>query len=309
MSEKISVGSNPTLSAKYYYKEGSMKVLILGSGGIVGQHMKINEPEDVEAVYSRKTSSPGWYGIDVDHQDVRKDLDIINPDVIINLAGENRVDVVESDPQKYVSVNVDLVKTLCTWVTKNNKYLIQGSTQGIFSGDNSCYNTTDIAHPLTHYGKQKLTAEHIVLAHQNTEICRLTFVIGVRPFQDIGRKNPLESMIEDEVQLQVDDRFFSPLFAQDAAKILWNRALGFKNAKEKIVHLGIPIKCSRFAIARDLKYNVHGCINPVIKGVSHEHFKGIAPRPKDTTWCKSLYIDSYEEGLMSSYLLWEKVKK
>ena len=158
-----------------------MKVLILGAGGIVGQHMKINEPKDVEVIYSRKTSSPGWYGIDVDHQDVRKDLDIINPDVIINLAGENRVDVVESDPQKYISVNVDLVKTLCTWVTKNNKYLIQGSTQGIFSGDNSCYNTTDIAHPLTHYGKQKLTAEHIVLAHQNTEICRLTFVIGVRP--------------------------------------------------------------------------------------------------------------------------------
>ena len=285
-----------------------MKILILGAGGIVGQHMKINQPKDVEVIYSRKTSSPGWHGIDADHQDVRKELDIINPDVIINLAGENRVDVVESDPQKYVSVNVDLVKTLCTWVTKNNKYLIQGGTQGIFSGENSCYDTSDIAHPLTHYGKQKLTAEQIALAHQNTEICRLTFVIGVRPFQNIGRKNPLESMIEDEVQLQVNDRFFSPLFAEDAAEMLWNRALNFKNAKEKIVHLGIPIKCSRFAIARDLKYNLHGCINPIIEGVSHEHFKGIAPRPKDTTWCKSLHNRSYEEGLISSYLLWEKVK-
>jgi len=116
-------------------------------------------------------------------------------------------------------------------------------------------------------------------------------------------------MIEDEVQLQVNDRFFSPLFAEDAAKILWKRALNFSDTKEKIVHLGIPMKCSRFAIARDLKYNLHGCINPKIEGVSHEHFKGIAPRPKDTTWCKSLHIGSYEEGLMSSYLLWEKVKK
>jgi dTDP-4-dehydrorhamnose reductase len=287
-----------------------MKILILGAGGIVGQHMYTNKPIGIDAIFARRVSEDFWYGIDYNNGDLINHLNLINPDVIINLAGENRVDIVESNPEQCFNINVNMVKDLCDWVASNGKYLIQCSTQGVFSGNNAPYNPSMIPDPITEYGKQKRQAEEIALSYNNTEVDRLTFVLGIRPFQNIGRRNPLEDMIEQEIQLQVNDRFFSPLFADEAAEILWERAINYKSNNKKIVHLGTPYKCSRFSIASDLKYNSCGNIKAKINSVSHEYFPGIAPRPFDTTWAygTSLYRKHYDDALVSSYLLWNRIK-
>ena len=198
---------------------------------------------------------------------------------------------------------------ICQWNKINNKYFIHCSTQGVFDGESSPYSPMDIPKPITEYGKQKYLSEKMVLSYENTEVDRLTFVIGIRPFQNIGRKNPLEEMIEKENQLQVNDRFFSPLFAEEAADILWERALGNNRNSDRIVHLGTPIKCSRYTIASDLKYNSHGNIKASIQPVSHEHFPGIAPRPKNTTWefGKCLYKNRYDDALLNAYIQWNRM--
>lgn len=289
----------------------NIKVLVLGAGGIVGQHMTLCQPKNIDAVYTRKKQNDFWYGFDYDFDNIFEHLNIINPDVIINLAGENRVDVVESNPSACYGVNVKLVEDLCKWVTINNSYLIQCSTQGVFNGEDAPYNPSSFPRPITFYGKQKIEAEKFALQCDNAEIDRLTFVLGIRPYQDIGRRNPLEDMIESINQLQVNDRFFSPLFADEAAEILWERALTNKLNKNKIVHLGTPYKSSRYTISCDLKYNSYGNINSKITPVSHEHFPGIAPRPKDTSWQygTSLYKRPYDEALVLSYLQWSRVNK
>ena len=44
-----------------------MKVLILGAGGIVGQHMRLCVPSGVEAIFARRTADPDIdFGIDLD---------------------------------------------------------------------------------------------------------------------------------------------------------------------------------------------------------------------------------------------------
>ena len=285
------------------------KVVVIGAGGIVGQHMMVNKPEWADAIFTRREGYLEWSQLNVGEDDIEAWLDANSPDVIINLAGQNVVDAVEQNPDESINVNVKLPLTLATWVSDNNKKLIQVSTQGIFSGENANYNTNSKPHPITWYGKQKALAEKLIISHDNVKIVRLTFVIGVRPFQDVGRKNPLEIMMEQKEQLQVDDRFFSPVFAYDAAMILWDTALHFEESDQKIIHIGNPIKCSRFSIASDIKTASRGKLDTEIKPVSYTYFTSIVARPKDTTWedGTSLYITDYMYGLKKCYLEWETI--
>ncbi len=286
------------------------KVAVIGAGGIIGQHMLINKPEWADAIFTRRKGDGDWSQLNVGEDDIEAWLDLNCPDVIVNLAGQNIVDVVEKSPDESVQVNVNLPLILSTWVNQNNKHLIQVSTQGIFSGENADYNTNSKPHPITWYGKQKALAEKLIVSYNNVQIVRLTFVIGVRPFQDIGRKNPLELMMEQKEQLQVNDRFFSPVFAYDAAMILWDKALNCEGNNEKIIHVGNPIKCSRFSLASDLKEASNGKLDIDIKPVSYTHFISDVARPKDTTWEDGtcLYITDYMYGLEKCYLEWETIK-
>lgn len=299
----------------------SPKVLVVGAGGIIGQHMVTQARPDAQAIFTRRSADHFYYDpLDItDEFSLNKQLDEWDPDVIINLAGENRVDVVETNPDAYYDVNVRGALHLGWWCKRHWKRMIQVSTQGVFSGENAPYAPHDPAHPLTAYGRQKAELEESIFTfNQPTSkeevgewwitLARLTFVLGVRPFQEIGRRNPLEDMIEKPKQLQVDDRFFSPVFAHDAAKVLWEEALRPK--REPVFHIGIPRKTSRYMVAADLKFNLHGAINPDIQPISHEYFAGIAERPKDTTWAEgSRYYESYEDGLITSYLQWKKLNK
>lgn len=286
-----------------------LKVLVIGAGGIIGQHMMVSQPEGVSALYARRTEIPGkyikWY---FPTYDALPQFDGQYPDVVINLAGENRVDVVEASPKSYEEINVKLPGALTRYSQRTGTRYIQVSTQGVFSGDNAPYDGRSIPHPITEYGKQKKEAEEIALATDNSTIARLTFVLGVRPFQDTGRRNPLEDMLEKSSQLQVDDRWFSPCFAHDAARVLWDEILNPKG--EKIFHIGHPFRMSRFTIASALSYNLHGAINPVIKPISHEFFSGLAERPINTQWAQgSRYYEDFEDSLITSFIQWKKLQK
>lgn len=287
----------------------SKKVVVFGASGIVGQHMIKFQPKNVNPIYTKR-SGDGIFVSFTGADNVINFLDSINPDVIINLSGENSVDTVESSPDKFLNINVNIPKNIKNWADLHKKIYFHISTQGVFSGELSPYSPTSAPDPITQYGIQKFQSEQNVFDSEYTKIIRLTFVLGVRPFQNIGRRNPFEDMIEKKNQLQVDDRFFSPLFAQDAAQILWEEVEKL-NLKDKIIHLGNPLKCSRFSIASDLKYHTHGAIDNKIMPVSHEYFTGIAARPKDTTWeiNSSIFKQNYEEGLLSAYFDWRNLNK
>ncbi len=257
---------------------------------------------------SAKNGKDFWLGFDIETENVYDYLDDINPDVIVNLAGQNNVDIVENNPSKYFNINVNFPLDLAKWSDRNNKHFIQVSTQGVFSGKNAPYTKVSIPDPITQYGKQKALSEEQVLLFDNTQVVRLTFVLGLRPFKNIGRQNPLESMLETPEQFQVNDRFFSPVFAEDAAKILWERVMKNASHYDRIIHVGNPIRCSRYTIAQDLIEISNGELDIKIHPVSHNYFSSDTKRPEDTTWKEnhSLYKTEYLEGLRKYYLQWKK---
>lgn len=281
-----------------------MKVLVLGASGVIGQHLMISTPQKIEALYYRREQDELFYGLDVtDSDSVSRLLTTELPNCVINLAGENRVDVVESQPERFWNVNVLSAINIAQACASLGTYLIHVSTQGVFSGETPPYGPQSVPDPITEYGRQKREAEVGVLATGAT-IARLTFVLGVRPFKDIGRRNPLEDMFEQRDQLQVNDRWFSPAFAHDAAQQLWKIV---DKRPRGIVHIGEPIRMSRWTVALSTIHDTYRSDPPKIRPVSHNHFPGIAPRPYDTTWAYgSMHSHRYDQNILEAYSQWRK---
>ncbi len=245
-----------------------MKVLILGASGIVGQHMRLCVPDGVEPVWLRKTADPITEGWDLS-DGVPGQLGQVQ--AVVNLAGESNVDAVEADPGAFYYRNVDVPGSISKMCQLTGKKFIQVSSQAV-------YQHGSVLSPANEYGHQKRSAECVVLDHGGI-VVRLTFILGIRPLPRVGRQNPLEAMLAGQSP-QVADRYFSPLFAMDAAELLWDAALNAQPGEVR--ELGEPVRTTRFDIAR--------LVNPDVTACSHDDFEGLAPRAKDTTYSGSAYV-------------------
>lgn len=254
-----------------------MKVLVVGAGGIIGQHLMISVPAyGIEPTFTRlHGGSPLYEQFDVCGDNWEECLDKWSPDVVVNLAGDNSVDSVEREPEVAHRVNVRGVVNLLDWCDKNAKHLIHVSSQAAID-------------PVNEYGKQKRTAEDLVQRTGDLwTIIRPTFVLGIRPFPGIGRENPAERILSGKEQESVYDRFFSVSFAWDVAKFIWDMA-AITPAK-RVLQVGNPEKMSRLSVAHKLG------VYP--KRVKHDTLL-IAQRPGDTTYTEnSWYQTSLNEGM------------
>ena len=246
-----------------------MKVLILGASGIVGQHMRLCVPDCVQPVWVRRTADPITSG------DCKvSQIMAIDADVIVNLWGNSNVDAVERDPWDAVADNITMPEMLAQWCAANGRKFVQVSTQAVHQSPGNNMDQPNA------YGRQKRAAEVSTLENGGI-VVRLTFVLGIRPLPHVGRKNPLEAMLEGQSP-QVADRFFSPLFAWDAAELLWDAVLMAKPAE--IRQLGEPIRTTRYDIAKLVNADVTAC--------SHHDFEGLAPRARDTTFLHGSHLRS-----------------
>lgn len=253
------------------------RVLVVGAGGVIGQHMMISQPGGVYAVYTRLHDDIRLYEMmDTTTNDWRILLDEMTPDVVVNLSGESNVDKVEANPYEAYPVNVIGVKRLMDWCDENGKHLIHVSSQAVLD-------------PVNEYGKQKVLAEGIVQKGKNWTIVRPTFVLGIRPFPGIGRENPAERMLGGREVSSVNDRYFSVSFAWDVAEYIWEIAKSDAAEYVKaVLQVGNPEKMSRVAVANGLG------VYP--SRVNHDSLD-LAPRPQDTTYEHSWATTSIPDGM------------
>jgi dTDP-4-dehydrorhamnose reductase len=264
----------------------SMRVAILGSSGILGQHMRLCVPEGIEVIFCRRTADPLHHGLDITDSDALRDFfKEHSPDVVLNLAGENRPDVVEQAPGSHLRINVGAARVLAMSCESLGVHYIHVSSQAVFSGEDPPYGFESETKPINEYGRQKLAADLSVRNGERWTIVRPTFMLGVRPLPLVGRCNPLEQMFSWDEQEQVSDRWFSPLFARDAARFMW-RVVQDQPAR-KVIHLGDPARVCRYDIA--IAANPAAKVTPVRHD---ESFPDFAPRPLDTTFAEGSWFDS-----------------
>jgi len=277
-----------------------MKVLVLGSSGIIGQHMRLCVPDDVIVTWHRRISDALHIGSDLtDPGELIALLRGVDADVVVNLAGQSSPDAVEAEPIRWAALNVGVPEMIAEWCQRNSKRLIQVSTQAVFGGDKPPYGPGSICSPVNVYGVQKRRAEMDVLEYPCAIVARPTFCLGVRPLPRVGRSNPVELILAGQPK-QVADRWFSVAFASDVARTLWH-FVRFGSPNARIVHIGSESRLNRLTLAKMLG------ADPI--PVSHDDFPGIAPRPWDTTYASgsSWQWTPLADGIKTCIAEWESM--
>jgi dTDP-4-dehydrorhamnose reductase len=191
-------------------------VLVTGAGGQLGQ-----------ALCRRLGSRLAWAGgrgeLDVrDAAAVRRLLDEVRPDVVVNASAYNKVDAAESEPGEALAVNAEGPLHLARAARERDALIVHVSTDYVFDGRRTePYGEDDRPNPTSAYGVSKLAGELLVAsAAPQHLLVRTSGVFGAG-----GSKAKGGSFVErilararaGEPLRVVSDQVFSPTYAPDLA--------------------------------------------------------------------------------------------
>lgn len=193
-----------------------MKVLVAGAEGQLGQ-----------ALCQRLGGRVAWAGgraeLDVRDADaVRKLVEEVRPDVVINASAYNNVDAAETEPGEAMAVNAEGPLHLARACRDNGALIVHVSTDYVFDGRRGePYSEEDRPNPTSAYGVSKLAGELLVAsAAPEHLVVRTSGVFGAG-----GSKAKGGSFVErilararaGETLRVVADQVFSPTYAPDLA--------------------------------------------------------------------------------------------
>jgi dTDP-4-dehydrorhamnose reductase len=138
------------------------KILLTGVNGQVGHALK-------HALLASPSLSDAFVALDRTQldlsrpDDVRRVIQLIQPDLIINPAAYTAVDKAETEPELTYAINATAPQILAEEAEKVGAKLIQFSTDYVYNGKKSVpYLEDDATEPLSVYGKSKLAGEDAI---------------------------------------------------------------------------------------------------------------------------------------------------
>ncbi|WP_237132499.1 dTDP-4-dehydrorhamnose reductase [Pseudohongiella sp. O18] len=184
-----------------------LKVALTGAGGQLGQtlqqYLSAERYQIIPITHAELDIS--------DETALRRHLTDIKPDAIINAAAYTAVDAAETDDLVARAANATGPKNLARWAAENDTWLLQISTDFVFSGRNHRpYTPDDQTDPLSIYGRTKLEGElHVrYLAPKHSLVLRTSWV-----YSQFGRnflKTMLKLMADRDVLKVVTDQIGTP---------------------------------------------------------------------------------------------------
>ena len=269
------------------------RVVVFGASSLIGQAMRLCVPPDIEPIWCRRRADPLHYGVDLigspaTGADDPRDLFLRHfaPAAVINLAGENRADIVERAEWRSRAINVQAPAWLSWWCAQHNAHYVHLSSDQVFGGEPPEVLRGDVRSmppfapdsnriPVNRYGGQKLQAEaEVGAAGSSWTIVRPGFLLGVRPMPLVGQENFAEHWLSlpecpaeaekrpvtlSMLVTEVADRWFSPCFAWEVARRLWEIACD--EPLRHAVHVALPIRTTRHELAQQLRTDLD--IEPV----------------------------------------------
>jgi dTDP-4-dehydrorhamnose reductase len=152
-------------------------------------------------------------------------LDAVRPDLVVNCAAYNFVDLAEYEPQTASAVNADGVRNLATWCRDRQAPLLHVSTDYVFGADamrSTPYRETDPPGPVSVYGRSKLAGEDAV-----REVCPEHWIVrtcGLYGPNPARKGNFVETMLRlarERPELRiVNDQRCTPTSTTDLAPAL-----------------------------------------------------------------------------------------
>lgn len=169
-----------------------MRVLVAGAQGMLARDLMprlSTRGHDVVA--------PAETDFDItDAERVRQAVSEASPDILVNCAAYNAVDLAETEPSSADAVNGYGVRNLCVACNDQNIPIVHFSTDYVFDGTKGApYTVADRPNPINRYGRSKLLGERFVT--ELTEafyLVRTSWLFGVhgRNFVEVILAKALE---------------------------------------------------------------------------------------------------------------------
>ena len=209
------------------------RVLIIGSKGMLGQELVKAWQKDHEVI----GADYGTFDI-TNEKIVGEKINEIKPELIINAAAYNNVDLAEQKEEEFAKakmVNGQAVGYLSGACARNKVTLIHYSSDYVFRGDNKDgYNEDAPVEPISKYGESKALGElFLQKSGANFYLIRLSRLFGPAGG---GKKSFVDTMIDlvanqgkKELKL-VNEEYGCPTYSKDVinfTRALWEESRPF----------------------------------------------------------------------------------
>jgi dTDP-4-dehydrorhamnose reductase len=251
-------------------------IVILGRGGQLGMEL-------VKEFEQRGNRVKGFDRRELDITNataVENAIASIQPDVVVNAAAYNMVDIAEREPLAAYQVNALAVRNLAVSCRQIDAVLVHFSTDYVFDGTATRpYVETDPTHPLGAYAVSKLAGELYAQAYLDAPlIIRTSGVFGPGGART-ARGNFIELMLRLASQPEpirvVEDHVASPTYAPAlaarTAELLDRQARG-------LFHAGGGTPISWFDYAKMI-FEEAG-LHPKLQPTNEREYRTAARRPK-----------------------------
>src|SRR5690348_12715134 len=252
------------------------KVIIFGGGGQLGVEL-------CREFERRQWSLQRFDRQSLDVTDARLVEDAVassDPQVVINAAAYNQVDIAEREPLAAYQANALAVRNLAMACRQVDAQLVHYSTDYVFDGTaGRPYTEVDHPHPMGAYGVSKLAGELYAQAYlEKPLVIRTSGVFGPGGLRT-ARGNFIELMLRLAASNRpirvVEDHVASPTYAP----LLAARTVDLLEAKQHgLFHIGGGTPISWFDYAA-LIFRVAG-LQPQLQATNEREYRTAARRPK-----------------------------
>ena len=263
-------------------------ILVTGGTGLLGWHLVNKLPKDYQVIATYHTNRPPfedpqvkWIYLDlVDHDEIKRIIEDLRPEIVIHTAAYTDVDGCETDRKRAFSVNYLATKSLIRACQGICEYFIYISTDYVFDGEKGYYSEEDLPCPVNYYGLTKLLGE-VVTANLSDKslIIRTSGIYGCSPGGKKGfALNLLEKLSKRYEVTAFTDQYLSPTYAPHLAsnilELLELRIHGFLHiAGDRASRYDFAI-----AVAREL-----GADEKLVKSSPMDTSLFRARRPRDSS--------------------------
>ncbi len=284
------------------------RVLILGCGGQLGvELLGVFSQRGYDATGFQRTELDITDPIRVEHK-----VASVDPQIVVNAAAYNQVDLAEKEPVAAYHVNALAVRNLALACRQIDALLVHFSTDYVFDGAKATpYVEEDPTHPLGAYAVSKLAGELYAQAYlERPLIIRTSGVFGPGGLTT-ARGNFIELMLRlagsgQQIRV-VEDHIASPTYAP----VLASRTADLvERGARGVFHAGGGTAISWFEYARMVFRLAE--INAEVRATNEREYRTAARRPKFSALSnKKMERHGIEpfpplEMALKSYLQWRE---
>lgn len=183
----------------------SRSFLILGANGQLGKQFAKDLTNQGAAVAAPEEKECDITSVD----SLASVMDSVRPDVVLNCAAYNAVDLAEQQQELAAKINTAAVGTIAGLCADRKAVLVQYSSDYVFNGaKGDLYTEQDAAEPLNVYGRTKWNGETAALGSgASALVLRTSWVFGngaqnfIHKMLQWSQKNPVLRLTADEVSV------------------------------------------------------------------------------------------------------------